>query len=160
MGLAQGYAPKSQQLFGLPYKVVDAGAFVFDPSLEWTGGGVVSNSQDLVLWAKEIYEGKAISQPYLDEMLNSVANPKQGRDDSGRIYGYGLGVSIAKTKYGTTFRHGGFFPGYNSMLAYFPEHRIAIAMQMNSDSSKIEEHFEAIVKIIIESIDTDLIGIE
>lgn len=160
VGLAQGYAPKSQQLFGLPYKVVDAGTFVFNPSLEWTGGGVVSNSQDLVLWAKELYEGKAIAQPYLDEMLNSVANPKQGRDDSGRIYGYGLGVSIAKTKYGTTFRHGGFFPGYNSMLAYFPEHKIAIAMQMNSDSSKIEEHFEAIVKIIIEAIDPGLIEIE
>lgn len=154
VGLAQGYAPKSQQIFGLPYKVVeDAGVFVFDPSLEWTGGGVVSNPQDLVRWAKALYEGKAIDRPYLDEMLNSVANPAKDRDDSGRVYGYGLGVSIVKTKYGTTFRHGGFFPGYNSMLAYFPDHGIAVAMQINTDSSKIEEHFEAIVKIIIEAID-------
>lgn len=160
VGLAQGYAPKSQQLFGLPYEVVDAGAFVFDPSLEWTGGGVISNSQDLVRWTKALYEGKAISRPYLNEMLNSVASPEHGHDDLGRVYGYGLGVSIAKTKYGTTFRHGGFFPGYNSLLAYFPEHGIAVAMQMNSDSSKIEEHFDAIIKIIIKAIGPDLIEIE
>ncbi len=154
VGLAQGYASKSQKLFGLPYKVVDAGTFVFNPSIEWTGGGVVSNSKDLVGWAKALYEGKAIGRPYLDEMLNSIANPAKDRYTSDRIYGYGLGVSIAKTKYGTTYRHGGFFPGYNSMLAYFPDHGIAIAMQINTDSSKIEEHFEAIVKIIIEAIDS------
>jgi len=153
VGLAQGYAPKSQQLFGFPFNVVHAGAFVFDPSLEWTGGGVVSNSQDLVRWAKALYEGNAIGRPYLDEMLSSVANPEKNRDDSGRVYGYGLGVSIAKTKYGTTFRHGGFFPGYNSLLAYFPDRGIAVAMQINTDSSKIEEYFEAIVKIIIEAIE-------
>ncbi len=160
VGLAQGYAPKSQQLFGLPYKVVDAGTFVFDPSLEWTGGGVVSNSKDLVRWVKALYEGRAISRPYLDEMLNSIANPEKDPDDSGRAYGYGLGVSIAKTKYGTTYRHGGFFPGYNSMLAYFPDHRIAVAMQINSDTSKIEEHFEVIVKIIMEATDSGFHGKE
>jgi len=160
VGLAQGYAPKSQQLFGLPYKVLDAGTFVFNPSLEWTGGGVVSNSQDLVRWAKALYEGKAIGQPYLNEMLNSVATPEQGRDALSRIYGYGLGISIAKTKYGTMFRHGGFFPGYNSMMAYFPDRGIAVAMQINSDSSKIEEHFEAIIKIIIEAINSDFCEME
>lgn len=156
MGLAQGYAPKSQQLFGLPYKVMDAGTFVFNPSLEWTGGGLISNSQDLVRWAKALYEGKAISQPYLDEMLESVANPKQGRDYLGRVYGYGLGVSIAKTKYGTTYRHGGFFPGYNSFLTYYPDYGIAVAMQINSDNSKIEEYFENIIRIIFEAINPDL----
>lgn len=160
VGLVQGYAPRSQQLFGLPYKVLDAGAFVFDPSLEWTGGGVVSNPQDLVRWAKALCEGRAIAHPYLDEMLNSVVNPEKGPEDSGRIYGYGLGVSIAKTKYGTTYRHGGFFPGYNSILAYFPDREIAIAMQINSDSSKIEEHFGAIVEIIIEAIDLGVSEIE
>ncbi len=161
VGVVQGYAPKSQQLFGLPYKVLDdSGTFIFNPSLEWTGGGVVSNSQDLVRWMKALYEGKVISRRYLNEMLNSVASPEHGHDDLGRVYGYGLGVSIAKTKYGTTFRHGGFFPGYNSLLAYFPEQRVAVAMQINSDSSKIEEHFEAIVKIIMKTIDSDLIKIK
>lgn len=158
IGLAQGYAPKSQQFFGIPYKVLNNGTFVFNPSLEWTGGGVVSNSKDLALWTKALYEGNAIGHPYLDELLNSVSKPKKAPDNSGRAYGYGLGVSIIKTKYGTAFRHGGFFPGYNSMLAYFPDYSIAVAMQINSDSSNIEKHFEAIVKIIIEAIESGFIG--
>jgi len=152
LNIAQGYAPKSQKLFGTSYTVLDNGTFTFDPSIEWTGGGVVSNTKDLARWAKVLFEGKVIKQPYLDEMLKSVSTPMQGRDIAGRAYGYGLGVSIVKTNYGTAFRHGGFFPGYNSMLAYFPDFKIAVAMQINSDNTKIEEHFEAIVKLIIGTI--------
>ncbi|HEY9050500.1 MAG TPA: serine hydrolase domain-containing protein, partial [Gammaproteobacteria bacterium] len=150
-GVAQGYATKGQQLFGFPAKILHKGSFVFDPSLEWTGGGLISTSKDLVHWAKALYGGTVIDVHYLNEMLSSVANPEKGQDDSGRKYGYGLGVSIAKTEYGTVLRHGGFFPGYNSLLAFYPDHGIAVAMQINTDDSKIEEHFEAILKIIIKA---------
>jgi len=151
-GLAQGYAPVSNQLFGVPLKVVAQGAFLFDPSIEWTGGGLVNNSQDLVRWAKALYEGDVMDEPYLDALLSSVAKSDQGSDASGRAYGYGLGVSIAKTELGTTFGHGGFFPGYNSQLAYYPEYETAIAMQINTDSSNIEDHFAAIAKIVIDAL--------
>ncbi|MBD3790691.1 MAG: serine hydrolase [Campylobacterales bacterium] len=91
---------------------------------------MVSNSKDMVRWAKALFEGKVIKQPYLDEMLKSVSKPTKGKDISGRAYGYGLGVSIVKTNYGTAFRHGGFFPGYNSMLAYFPDFKIAVVQSV------------------------------
>lgn len=151
-GLAQGYAPESQQLFGLPYEVVVDGALVFDPSIEWTGGGLVSSSHDLVRWTMELFEGKAIPQQYLDEMLNSIAVPEHFDDDPGRSYGYGLGVNIAHTKFGPAYRHGGFFPGYNSIVAYFPDSDVAVAMQINTDRSAIEEHFDALVEIIIDGV--------
>jgi CubicO group peptidase (beta-lactamase class C family) len=35
--------------------------------------GLVSSSQDLVRWAKALFEGRVISRRYLDEMLNSIA---------------------------------------------------------------------------------------
>lgn len=148
-GLVPGYAPKARALFGSPYKVADAGVFAFDPSLEWTGGGLVTNSQDLVRWAKALFEGRAISPRYLDEMVNSIAQPEQGRDAAGRTFGYGLGVNVVGTSYGTVYRHGGFFPGYNSMLVYFPDRGIAVAMQINADATKIEEHIDAMLRIIM-----------
>lgn len=151
-GIAQGYAPASNQFFGVPLKVIAEGAFLFDPSIEWTGGGLVNNSQDLVRWAKTLYEGNAMDRPYLDALFGSVAQSDQGSDASGRKYGYGLGVTIAKTDFGTTYGHGGFFPGYNSQLAYFPEYKTAIAMQINTDSSQIESHFTAIAKIVIDAL--------
>lgn len=150
--LAQGYAPRSQRLFGLPFEVVEDGTLVFDPSIEWTGGGLVTSSADLVRWAIALFEGKAIGRRYVDEMLTSIAAPERFADDPGRAYGYGLGISIVHTKFGVAYRHGGFFPGYNSMLAWFPERGFAVAMQINNDASNIEEHFDAIVAIIVDNI--------
>jgi D-alanyl-D-alanine carboxypeptidase len=149
-GLAAGYAPRGKQLFGFPYKVAQDETFAFDPSLEWTGGGVVSNSQDLVRWARALFAGSAIDHWALDAMLNGVANPGQ-RDAAGRPYGYGLGVSIAQTPYGTVYRHGGFFPGYNSLLGWFPDAGVGVAMQINADNSNIEQHFDAMVNIIMQA---------
>jgi D-alanyl-D-alanine carboxypeptidase len=45
---------------------------------------------------------------------------------------YGLGVIIQETQLGVTFGHSGFFPGYLTQIAYFPDHRIAVAVQVNS----------------------------
>ena len=151
-GLVQGYAYAGSQLFGVPTRVVEDGAFVFDPSIEWTGGGLVTNPQDLVRWAKVLYEGEAIKGPYLEALLGSIAETDQGTDHAGRAYGYGLGVSISKTGLGTTYGHGGFFPGYNSALAYFPDYKTAIAMQINTDSSELENHVAAIAKIVIDAL--------
>lgn len=148
-GIAQGYAPESQRLFGLPGKLVADGALVFDPSLEWTGGGLVTTAEDLVRWGMALFNGAAIDQPYVDQMLHSIATPEQHADDPERKYGYGLGIHVSHTPLGTAYRHGGFFPGYNSLLAYFPDSGIVVAMQINTDQSNIEEHFAAIAGIII-----------
>ncbi|MDH4056325.1 MAG: beta-lactamase family protein [Gammaproteobacteria bacterium] len=148
-GIAQGYAPESQRLFGLPYEVVDEGALVFDPSLEWTGGGLVTTSEDLVRWAVALFSSKAIARPYVDEMLNSIAKPEHYADEPGRNFGYGLGINVAHTRLGVAYHHGGFFPGYNSLLAYFPDVDIAVGMQINTDQSNLEEHFDALVKVIM-----------
>jgi D-alanyl-D-alanine carboxypeptidase len=50
----------------------------------------------------------------------------------GRGTEYGLGVIIRPTPLGTSWGHSGFFPGYLTEVAYFPEHRLAVAVQMNS----------------------------
>ena len=148
-GLATGYAPESQRLFGLPLEIVSGGQLVFDPSLEWTGGGLVSTSEDLVRWATALFSGKALPSKQVDEMLHSIAVPEHYSDDPERDYGYGLGINVAHTPLGVAYRHGGFFPGYNSMLAYFPDAGIAVAMQINTDQSSIEKHFDALAEIVV-----------
>jgi len=150
-GIAQGYAPESQRLFGLPDKVVADGALVFDPSVEWTGGGLVTTAEDLVRWGVALFTGAAIDQQYVEQMLHSIARPEQHADDPERKYGYGLGIQVSRTPLGTAYRHGGFFAGYNSLLAYFPDPGIAVAMQINTDQSSIEEHVAAIAKIVIDA---------
>lgn len=148
--LAQGYAPESSELFGLPLEVAGADGLVFDPAVEWTGGGLVTTPTDLVRFAKALFERDVLQPESLDAMLTSIARPDRRNDDPERAYGYGLGISVAHTPAGVAYRHGGFFPGYNSLLAYYPVERVAIAMQVNSDRSEIEAHVDALVRIVVD----------
>ena len=50
----------------------------------------------------------------------------------GRESKYGLGVIIRKTQVGTSYGHSGFFPGYMTDMMYFPEHKVAVAVQVNT----------------------------
>lgn len=143
-GIVQGYARHSRRLFGMPKRMIADSQLVLHPSIEWTGGGIVSTSSDLVRWAKGLFEGKAITPHLLNQMLTSIAKPEQPPNTLGPVLGYGMGINIIKTEFGSCYRHHGFFPGYNSLLAYYPDKKIAIAMQINTDNAKIERYFNAI----------------
>lgn len=132
--LAAGYAAADNPL-GLPAKTTVApGVMAWNPAIEWTGGGFVSNPRDLAAWAKALYEGRAMPGPYRDELFRSV--PVTGFLLSlitGPIR-YGAGVAIyEKTALGPMYGHGGGIPGYSSSMRYYPEHRFAVAFQVNTD---------------------------
>lgn len=125
-GVVQGYAGAGNDFTGKD-RMIENGKFVINPQFEWTGGGMVSNSEDLARWAKLMYEGKAFNASLIPEMLNGVP-AKLGRDSK-----YGLGVIIRKSQTGVlTYGHSGFFPGYMTEMMYFPEHKISIAVQVNT----------------------------
>ena len=124
--LAAGYlSPKNP--FGLPEKITADGKLRYNPATEWTGGGMVSNPQDLVRWAKTLYEGRALEKPYLDELL--ATDPK----DQDKPSKYGLGVYVTKSDLGTSYGHGGWSVGYLTHVAYYPAQRVAVAVQTNTD---------------------------
>jgi D-alanyl-D-alanine carboxypeptidase len=125
-GLVQGYAG-SNNPFGGKDEMITAGKFAINPQFEWTGGGYISTAHDLARWAKMMYEGKAYSADLLPQVLDGVAAPMLGRETR-----YGLGVIIRKTAAGTSYGHSGFFPGYLTDMMYFPDEKIAIAVQVNT----------------------------
>jgi D-alanyl-D-alanine carboxypeptidase len=125
-GLIQGYAGADNP-FGGKDAVLENGKFIINPQFEWTGGGWVSTSEDMARWAKLMYEGKAFDAALLPEVLNGVSAPMLGKETK-----YGLGVIIRPTRAGLTYGHSGFFPGYMTDMMYFPEYKIAVAVQVNS----------------------------
>ena len=127
-GVVQGYAGPNNP-FGGKDAMIENGRFVINPQLEWTGGGYASTSEDLARWAKMMYEGKAFDASLLPQMLDGVAAPMLGRETK-----YGLGVIIRQTQAGTSYGHSGFFPGYVTDMMYFPEHKIAVAIQVNTSA--------------------------
>jgi len=129
-GLVQGYAGANNP-FGGRDEMISDGKFAINPQFEWTGGGWASTSEDLARWAKLMYEGKAFDASMVPIMLDGVP-AKLGPNVK-----YGLGVIIRPTAAGLTYGHSGFFPGYLTDMMYFPEKKIAIAVQVNSSAPQI-----------------------
>jgi D-alanyl-D-alanine carboxypeptidase len=144
--LASGYMG-TESPYGLPDKVSDQGVMSFSPHTEWTGGGYVSNSQDLARWAKIMYEERALPTPYLDVMLSSGYRGEDAHDI------YGITVFIVDQDYGRILGHGGQYPGYRSSMYYHPETRLALALQVNQFEPDVhnilrDELFKALLEVV------------
>jgi D-alanyl-D-alanine carboxypeptidase len=124
-GVVNGYAGPGNELGGYDASLV-AGRFAINPQFEWTGGGIASTADDLARWAKLLYEGKAFDASLLPELLRGVP-ARLGRDTR-----YGLGVIIRPTPLGEAWGHSGFFPGYATEMLYFPQSKVAVALQINA----------------------------
>ncbi len=147
--LSQGYAAVSAEIFGTPLDVVGSdGRLVFNPAIEWTGGGLYNNPQALVRWAKLLYEGDAFEGEYLGELLESAVRGASPVPSSV----YSLGVTITQTPLGITYGHSGFFPGYNSLVVYFPAVEAALAIQINTDGSRVSDHGRALSAVLLDGL--------
>lgn len=123
--VVQGYAGPNNP-FGGRDRMIENGKFIVNPQLEWTGGGWASTGEDLARWAKLMYEGRAFDASLVPMMVDAVP-AKLGPNVK-----YGLGAIIRPTAAGVSYGHSGFFPGYMTDMMYFPEHKIAIAVQVNT----------------------------
>lgn len=140
-GLVQGYAGP-QNPFGGADAMIQDGQFVINPQFEWTGGGLACTAEDLARWAKALYEGRAFDPSLLPKMLDAVP-AKLGPEAK-----YGLGVIIRPTSLGTSYGHSGFFPGYLTEMMYFPDHKIAMAVQVNTSVGRAVG--KPLIRVLIE----------
>jgi D-alanyl-D-alanine carboxypeptidase len=124
-GIANGYAGPKNELGGYDGSLDQAGHLRVNPQFEWTGGGVASTTSDLARWGALLYQGKAFDPALLPRMLDFVPSRL------GPNVRYGLGVIGRETPLGPAWGHSGFFPGYATELLYFPDHRVAAAVQVN-----------------------------
>ncbi len=108
--------------------MVKDGKIVFNPQMEWCGGGFASTALDLAKWAMLLYGGSALHPDLWAQMLKGLP--------AGGLGEYGLGVQVRKTPVGLSYGHGGWFPGWLSEMEYFPEHGLAVAVQFNTDDMR------------------------
>ena len=128
-GLAVGYEAQDNP-FGLPPRTMDDdGRLLWDPGVEWTGGGLMSTARDLAVWGQALLTGTALGHPYLDRLLDGIAVAP----DAPNVR-YGAGIAIhADTPRGTVIGHGGWVPGYVSSLRHYADHGVTVAFQINTD---------------------------
>ena len=153
--LASGYMGPDN-IFNLPEKTtLSPGVMAWHPGVEWTGGGLVSNSGDLVIWAKSLFEGDAMKGDYREELLRLVPISSESQNRQ-----YGISIAAYKNdKYGEVYGHSGWIPGYSSNLRYYPEYKVGIAFQINTDIGIVDDSTQLyndmeknLTKILIEHI--------
>ena len=97
-----------------------------DPSSEWTGGGLVTNPTMLVKFYGALSEGRVVQPESLAQMIEGGwRNPAE----PGWHYGFGLFVADDGTSYG----HGGLWPGYRTQVTHYVDSGTTIAVQTNRD---------------------------
>jgi D-alanyl-D-alanine carboxypeptidase len=134
-GLAVGYVDPGNP-FGLPVRTADPeGRLLWDPAVEWTGGGLASTSQDLARWGHVLFGGEAMEAPYTDRLLDAVpVDP----DAPGILYGAGVAI-YAASPHGPVYGHGGWIPGYVSSLRHYADHGVTVAFQVNTDAGFLDD---------------------
>jgi D-alanyl-D-alanine carboxypeptidase len=125
-GVSQGYAGPNNPFGGFD-AMIENGAFRVNPQLEWAGGGVASTAEDLARWARLTWESNAFSHDLLHQVVQGVEARQLGAGAK-----YGLGVILRSTPIGDSQGHSGFFPGYLTEVRYYPDHRFAVAAQVNT----------------------------
>ncbi|MBX2876254.1 MAG: beta-lactamase family protein [Saprospiraceae bacterium] len=132
-GITQGYIGENN-FFKLPKKVIKDGLYAMNPQFEWTGGGLVTNVEDLAYFIKWLHTGKILSTITYDLLLSSV----NFRTGQAAETGYGLGTFVWSNPAGKSFGHAGVMPGYFTHVEFAQEGKYAVAMQVNTDQSGVQ----------------------
>lgn len=89
-----------------------------DISIPIGAGGIVSNPTDLNLFIEGLFSGKIISTEHLNEMKTIKDN-------------YGMGIFEFPYEDKKSYGHTGGIDGFRSVLSYFPNEKLALAITSN-----------------------------
>ena len=127
--LATGYTDPENP-FSFPVSSLDSeGTLAWNPSIEWTGGGLVTTALDLAIWSSAIFSINASRPDLRTLLLDSVAIDSQQPE---LRYGAGV-VKYPDRGNGGAVGHYGWIPGYVSSFRYYPQQAVSIAFQINTD---------------------------
>lgn len=122
-GLASGIA------FHEGPTVVD-GRYFTNPAFEYCGGGVRSTPGDLARWMRALFGGDVVPAKLRADHTAGVKAPPHVSGS------YGLGCFVGASEHGPALGHSGIMPGFLSYALYYPEPKIAVAVQFPTDSMR------------------------
>ncbi len=128
---AQGYAMEDG-------KLVNDG--LIGMSQPGAAGALISTAGDLVRWQIAMASGRVVRPGSYRQM----ATAHTLADGSSVAYGFGLGIGDLSGI--PMVSHGGGINGFNSMLAYFPEQRLSVAVISNSETFRASSVSERIAR--------------
>lgn len=117
---ASGYAFALGQTQGSP-----ADFTVFDPSLAWAAGALISDLGDVQKFFRALLRGRLLPAALLDEMTTPFPTD--------RGFGYGLGLLVIDTPTGRVLGHDGAIPGFRDVVLSSEDGRRQLGLMMNAE---------------------------
>lgn len=131
---AQGYAFRQGQLINdKPIAMSIPGA----------AGALLCSAGDLVKWQIALVGGEVVSVESFELMTTPTTLP------NGETIDYGFGLAMEEYRDHPWIGHGGGIFGFNSMMKYFPEHRLHIAVISNSQAARSGALLDQIANIAL-----------
>jgi D-alanyl-D-alanine carboxypeptidase len=119
----------------------------YDPSFAWAAGAMISNMEDLKVWAKALADGEMLSEASQEERLTFIDACHNDVCDGAQ---YGLGVLY----YAGFLGHGGDYPGFTSAMFHHPSEDVTIVLSLNKNPNETHtsglayETFKSMVAVI------------
>ena len=112
---------------------------VYNPSLAWAAGALVSDLQDQTRFFRALLGGRLLPPRLLAEMLTTV-EVQPG-------VGYGLGLEVLETPAGRLVGHSGSIPGFDNMVLSTEDGRRQLGLMSNElfASPAVFEAFDQVV---------------
>jgi D-alanyl-D-alanine carboxypeptidase len=111
-------------------------------STEGPAGAIISTARDLAVFGGALFRGQLLTPALLQQMV--AEGPHHPRNSN-----YGLGVEIARPDYRTTmWGHGGFIPGFQSGLWYFPQHDLVVTVLANDSRANPRDLAELTMRTV------------
>ena len=101
---------------------------VFNPSLAWAAGALVSNLGDLERFFRALLGGRLLPPRLLAAMTTPVPTGQPG-------FGYGLGLIVIDTPTGRLLGHDGAIPGFLNIVLSTEDGRRQVGVMMNEEFS-------------------------
>ncbi|MEM1111579.1 MAG: serine hydrolase [Pseudomonadota bacterium] len=107
------------------------GRLRLDPAIEWTGGGFATSPGDLARFYYHLGRGSLGEKIDAGRLAQSAVRISPGAETR-----YGMGVFVSgRENLGRYVSHSGWYPGYITNAAYFADHDLGVAIQVNQDSN-------------------------
>jgi D-alanyl-D-alanine carboxypeptidase len=97
---------------------------VYNPSLAWGAGNLISDLGDLERFFRALLGGRLLPPRLLAAMTTPVDTGMPG-------YGYGLGLEMIETPAGRLIGHGGAIPGFDNLVLNTEDGRYQLGVMIN-----------------------------
>ena len=103
---------------------------------------MVSNVYDMATFIEALFSGRLVSDATLAKMKKEIPTNWQTNK------GYGLGLTIWHTNFGTAYGHSGGQLGYQAKLFYFPDKKTTVAIIANGSGALLDKAMGDMISLV------------